>query len=155
MTDVEIARVVHVLAVVLWIGGVGFVTLSLLPFARSEANASDGVRLFEGLERRFARQARLWVLLAGASGLWITVRYELWPRFTDPEYWRMHAMVGVWTIFALMLFVAEPLFLDRWFARRAAADPVGTLRRILTLHVVLLSASLVAVGGAIWGVHGG
>jgi hypothetical protein len=154
MTDVEIARVVHVLSVVLWIGGVGFVTLSLLPFARNEAAAADGVRLFEALERRFANQARAWVLLAGASGFWITERYHLWSRFADPGYWWMHAMVVVWTIFAGMLFVAEPLVLDRWFSRRAAADPGGTLRLILVLHIVLLSASLIAVAGAVWGVHG-
>lgn len=153
MLDVEVARVVHVLAVVLWIGGVGFVTLALLPYARGAASAAEGVRAFEAMERRFARQARLWVLLAGLSGLWISHRYELWPRFLDPAAWWMHAMVAVWLLFAVMLFIAEPLFLDRWFARRAAADPRGTLRLIFALHVVLLSFSLLTVAGAVWGVH--
>jgi len=155
MPDAEIARVVHVLAVVLWIGGVGFVTLALLPFARAHGSAAEGVRLFEAMERRFAGQARVWVLLAGASGLWMTERYGLWPRFLDPDAWWMAAMVGLWALFALMLFVAEPLFLDRWFARRAAADARATLRLILILHGVLLTLSLATVAGAVRGVHGG
>ena len=35
MTDIVLARVVHVLAVVLWIGGVGMVTTVLLPAIRA------------------------------------------------------------------------------------------------------------------------
>ena len=31
----------------------------------------------------------------------------------------MHAMVAVWLLVTLMLFVAEPLFLDRWLLARA------------------------------------
>jgi uncharacterized membrane protein len=34
MDDVTIARALHVLSVVLWIGGVGFVTTVLLPTVR-------------------------------------------------------------------------------------------------------------------------
>ncbi|MBI1208310.1 MAG: hypothetical protein GC191_13625 [Azospirillum sp.] len=154
MIDAEVARAVHVLAVVLWIGGVGFVTLCLLPYARFELPPQGAVDAFEAIERRFAALARFYILAAGASGLWMTVRYDLWYRFAEPATWWMHAMVAVWAAFAFVVFVAEPLFLHRWFAARAAHDPQGTLRRIWQLHVVLLTASLVTVYGALRGIHG-
>ena len=63
--DVVIARALHVLSVAHWIGGVAFVTLIVLPLAR----AQGAPELFEAVERRFARQVRLSVPLAGAIEL--------------------------------------------------------------------------------------
>ena len=40
MNDVVIARVVHVLAVVIWIGGVAMVTTIILPIVRASAAIS-------------------------------------------------------------------------------------------------------------------
>jgi uncharacterized membrane protein len=51
MDPLILARVVHVLGVVIWIGGVAMVTLVLLPIARASV---DGVALFEMVERRFS-----------------------------------------------------------------------------------------------------
>ena len=81
MDDAAIARVLHVFGVVLWIGGVAFVTTE-------------------------------------------------------------------------MLFVAEPLFLHRWFLDRARRKPAETFALIHRLHWVLLVISLVTVLGAVAGSHG-
>jgi uncharacterized membrane protein len=54
MDDVAIARALHVLAIVWWIGGVAMVTMVLLPNARA---SQTGVALFQMAERRFAAQA--------------------------------------------------------------------------------------------------
>src|SRR5262249_53892170 len=93
--DVAIARIIHVLAIVAWIGGVAMVTIVVLPLAQR----SDDFGLFERLERRFAPQARLAVLIAGLSGFYMTWRFDLWDRFSHPAYWWMHAMVLVWLLF--------------------------------------------------------
>ncbi len=77
-----------------------------------------------------------------------------WDRFTDLHYWWMHAMVLVWALFTLILFVLEPLWLHRWFRERAQRDPAGTLAIIARLHWLLLAASLVTVAGAAAGSHG-
>lgn len=53
-----LARVVHVLAVVLWIGGVAFVTLVLLPAVKRLREPGERVEFFERMESGFARQAR-------------------------------------------------------------------------------------------------
>ena len=147
-------RALHVLGVVLWIGGVAFVTTVLLPAVRRLKSPEERVAFFEAVERRFAWQARATTLLVGATGLHLTAAWDLWARFSSPGYWWMHAMVAVWAIFTVMLFVAEPLFLHRWFLERAQRDPAGTFRRIERLHRVLLTISLVTVLGAVAGAHG-
>jgi uncharacterized membrane protein len=154
MTDIAIALALHVLAIVLWIGGVAMVTTVLLPAVRRFKTSEERVSFFERVERRFAWQARGTTLLAGASGFYMVDRLELWTAFGSAAYWWLDAMVLVWGIFTFMLFIAEPLFLDRWFHERARHAPDATFRLIYRLHWVLLSLSLITVIGAVAGSHG-
>ena len=154
--EFAIARAIHVLAVLIWIGGVAFVTMVMIPACRAMAEGQAQLELFERLEHRFAAIARWSVLLAGASGLWLTWRLDAWGRFADPAaWWWMHGMVAVWSAFALMLFVLEPFVLHRVFEARARRDPVGAMATIQRLHQVLLGVSLIVVLGAVAGSHGG
>ncbi len=154
MDQLAIARALHVLAVVLWIGGVGFVTTVLLPAVRRLKTPAERVAFFDAIERRFAWQARATTLLAGLTGFYMTTRLDLWSRFHSAAYWWMHAMVAVWLLFTIMLFVAEPLVLHRWFQKRAMSDPEGTFALIERMHRVLLAVSLITVLGAVAGSHG-
>jgi uncharacterized membrane protein len=154
MDDLAIARAVHVLAIVFWIGGVAMVTTVLLPAVRRFKASEERIAFFDAVERRFARQARLTTALAGLSGLYMLYRLDLWDRFLSGEYWWMHAMVGLWLIFTAMLFVIEPLFLHRWLSRRAASAPDATFAFIHRLHWLLLALGAVAVLGAVAGSHG-
>jgi len=154
MDDLAIARAVHVLAIVHWIGGVSMVTLVLLPGLSRAVKAAERMSLFGNIEGRFGNQARISTALAGLSGLYMVYGMDVWDRFADPSYWWMHAMVLVWAIFTFMLFVAEPFFLHRWFDARAARDPEGTFRRVQRMHVVLLTLSAITVAGAVLGAHG-
>ncbi len=154
MDDLAIARALHVLAVVLWIGGVGFVTTVLFPAIRRTRDPEQRFAAFESFERAFAWQARATTLLAGLTGFYMTGRFHLWDRFWSVQFWWMHAMVLVWLVFTVMLFVVEPLFLDRWLAARSRADPVATFRLMQRLHWFLLTLSLITVLGAVAGSHG-
>lgn len=149
-----IARVLHVFAIVLWIGGVGFVTTVLLPAVRRLTSAEERLTLFDSIERRFAWQARGTTLLAGFTGLDMVIRLDLWDRFLSASYWWMDAMVFVWLIFTLMLFVAEPLFLHRRLMARAKREPEATFRTVEKLHWLLLTLSLITILGAVAGSHG-
>jgi uncharacterized membrane protein len=155
MPDLAAARALHVLGIVLWIGGVAFVTLVLLPAAARHPDPAQGVEAFEQFERRFSFQAKLWTLLTGLPGFYIAWRLGLWPRFAQLQFWWMHAMVAVWLVFTVVLFVLEPLFLHRWFSARVRRDPAGSLQLMQRLHRVLLIASLITVAGAVAGSHGG
>jgi uncharacterized membrane protein len=152
--DVTIARALHVLAVVLWIGGVAFVTTVLLPAVRNTQASADRVVFFENVERRFSGQARFMTALAGLTGFYMLVRLDLWDRFLSVAYWWMHAMVTIWLLFALMLFVAEPLFLHRWLLARAKTRPESTFELVERLHQILLALSLITLIGAVLGSHG-
>lgn len=154
MDDANLARSLHVFGVVLWIGGVGFVTTVLLPAIVQRVDQREGFELFEALEGRFAWQARATTLLVGLTGLYMLHAWDLWSRFADPAFWPLHAMVFVWAVYALMLFVLEPWFLHRWFRARAAQRPARTMLLVQRLHQVLLAASLITVLAGVAGAHG-
>ena len=95
---------------------------------------------------------RIWVLLAGASGFWMTWRADLWSRFLDAHFWWMHAMVLVWLLFMIMLFVLEPLVLHRRMAE--SHDPERDFARMQRVHLVLNILGIITVMGAVAGSHG-
>lgn len=152
--DVELARALHVLFVAHWIGGVSFVTLVALPLARATSDARKGWALFESIENRFAKQVRWSIPLAGATGLWMTWRLDLWSRFADLSFWWMDAMALVWAAFMIVVFGVEPLA-HRILEAQAARDPAGVLRRLFRVHLVLLAAAAVTIMGAVAGARGG
>jgi uncharacterized membrane protein len=123
MIDVIVARALHVLAVVIWIGGVSMATLVVLPAVRRGDLGPDRSAAFEAIERRFSWQARTAVVVVGLTGFYMTWRLDLWDRFRTFNFWWMHAMVCLWLLFALVLFVAEPFLLHRHFHRWAMARP--------------------------------
>ena len=152
MDDFTLARVVHVLAVLFWIGGVAFVTTVVIPSVRRNHAPAERLAAFHAFEGRFAPQARVWVVLAGGSGLWMIHRADMWYRFAEPGFWWMHAMVALGAIFAAVLFVAEPLALHRRMA--SSPTPEADFERLERGHRVLLALSLVTFTGATAGAHG-
>jgi uncharacterized membrane protein len=77
MDDVTVARALHVLTVVLWIGGMGLVTTTFLPELRRMPDAAQRLAVFEAVKRRFGRQAK-------ASS---TPRMELEPFFRRASFY--------------------------------------------------------------------
>ena len=58
MYDAEFARGIHELSVVLWIGGVGFVTTVLMPVIRHTRPPQERLATFQPFGNFFAWQAR-------------------------------------------------------------------------------------------------
>ena len=154
MNELILARVIHVLGVIFWIGGVAMVTTVLLPTVRGFASTAERIDTFERIEHRFAAQARISTLVTGLSGFYMLYALDAWGRYQQLSYWWVHAMTLVWVVFTLMLFVLEPLVLHRWFRKLAERNPDGTFRLIQRMHWVLLVISLIAAAGAVAGSHG-
>ena len=154
MDDIELARALHVLFITHWIGGVAFVTLVALPLARASEDAGKGWALFEAIEKRFSAQVRWSIPLAGATGLWMAWRLDLWAQFADPTFWWLDAMVLVWALFMALVFVVEPTLRAR-LAAEAADHPEVVLRRLSRAHIILLTAAIVTILGAVAGANGG
>jgi uncharacterized membrane protein len=154
MDRLAFARVLHVLAVVVWIGGLSIVTTTLLPAIRRGELGAEWLSAFRAIERRFVWQARIAILLVGATGLYMVEEADLWDRFSSLAYWWMYAMVGVWAIFAIGLFLVEPLILDRLLSASAIRRPAATFAWLAAVHWLLLTLSLITIFGAVAGGHG-
>ena len=70
-----LARVIHVIAVILWIGGVSMVTTVLIPAIKKLKSKEDQITTFEQIEGRFAVQAKITTLLTGITGFLYVVCY--------------------------------------------------------------------------------
>lgn len=154
MNELAFARALHVLGVVVWIGGVSMATSVALPGIRRGLFGPDRLQAFQAVEGRFVWQARTAVIVVGLTGFYMIERLDLWWRFSTAHYWWMHAMVGVWAVFMLLLFVGEPFVLHRFFPRWAQRDPERAFAVLLAVHVVLLALSVVTILGAVAGSHG-
>ena len=155
LDDFMIARALHVLGVVMWIGGVSMITMILLPAVKEFSRAEDKVAFFEKIERRFAWQARITTLLTGITGFYMLYVIDGWQRYLHLNYWWIHAMTIIWVIFTVMLFVLEPLVLHKWFLQKAQQEPEKTFALIQRMHWILLTISLITVLAAVAGSHGG
>jgi uncharacterized membrane protein len=149
-----LARIIHVLGVVLWIGGVAFVTLVLLPALIKSQSPDKRLQLFESLEGKFSFQAKITTLVTMLSGIYMLDYMDAWYRYLDIQYWWLHLMTFIWLLFSLVLFVFEPLFLHAWFKQQAQINSEKTFARIYLMHKILLSLSLIAISGAVAGVRG-
>ncbi|KAA3649665.1 MAG: hypothetical protein DWP98_06610 [Bacteroidetes bacterium] len=153
MEDYTIARVIHVLAVVMWIGGVSMVTTVLIPAIKKLKSKEEQIDTFEKIEGRFAFQAKITTLLTGLSGFYMLYVIDGWHRYFELQYWWLHAMTFVWIIFTLILFVFEPYFLHKIFRTYAEKNPAKTFSFMHKAHIILLTISFITIIGSVAGSH--
>lgn len=152
MSEIATVMALHVLGVAWWIGGLAFVTAVLLPELRGDP--AHAIERFRAIERRFAPQVRAAVLLVGASGGWMLYRLGLWRLLDVPRFWWVHAMLALWTLFFLMLFVPGPSgVLKRVMGGPLERDLPARLTRMYRLHLILLVLAVITVAGAVAGSH--
>ena len=149
-----LARTLHVIGVVFWIGGVAFVTTVLIPSLKKITDTHDRLELFEQLEGKFAFQAKIAILITGVSGYYMLDVMNAWERYLHLQFWWMHLMTFIWAVFTVVLFVLEPLFLHRWFREQATKDSDNAFVGLHRMHMALLTLSVLAVLGAVAGAHG-
>lgn len=149
-----IARVIHVLAVVIWIGGVAMVTTVILPAVKNMKSKRDKIDTFETLEGRFSIQAKVTTLLTAITGFYMVYELDAWNRYMELKHWWLIAMTVVWVLFTVVLFVLEPLLLHQLYKKYAEENPEKTFAFIQRLHWVLLTISLITILGAVAGSHG-
>ena len=92
--------------------------------------------------------------MVGLTGFYMTWRLDLWDRFRAAAFWWMHAMVCLWLLFAVILFIAEPFILHRHFRRWATARPEVAFAWLHRAHWLLLALSVVTILGAVAGSQG-
>jgi hypothetical protein len=82
-------------------------------------------------------------------------RLGLWRALDNPRLWWLDAMLALWAVFFLMLFVLGPTgVLKRIMSGSLDRDLPLRLARMHRLHAVLLVLALITIGGAVAGSHG-
>lgn len=150
----RISLIVHVLSVVIWIGGVAFVTIIVFPMILRTKNSLEQVMMFQGIEHRFSRIAKILVILTGISGLYLISEKGL--------SFGVFIMIFVWTLYASLLFFLEKLLFKRLFAKpsRNRVVPTGeqlkteqVFFRLQVFHWFVLTLSFLAIAAGIWTAH--
>lgn len=154
MQYLTLARIIHILAVVLWIGGVAMVTTVIIPAVKRMKSKAEQMETFERIEGRFSMQAKITTLITAISGFYMLYALDGWHRFLELRFWWIHAMTLVWLIFSIVLYLLEPLLLHRLFKKYVLENPEKTFNIIHKAHWVLLTLSLITIIGAIAGSHG-
>jgi len=149
-----LARIIHVVAVVFWIGGVAMVTTVILPAVRRMNSKRDKIDTFEKIEGKFSLQAKITTLLTAISGFYMMYELDAWDRYHQPKYWWITAMTMIWVVFTIVLFILEPFVLHKWYQKNAEKNPEKTFHFIQRFHWVLLTLSMLTLIGAVAGSHG-
>src|SRR3546814_20356474 len=108
MDGIAVVRALHVLAAVVWIGGVAMATTVAIPAVRRGALGVDRLRAFQAIESRLLWQARAAVIVEAATGLYLTAALDLWVSFLPAVFCWMPAIMGVCMLFAFLHFALDP-----------------------------------------------
>ncbi len=144
----------HVLSIVLWIGGVAFVTIIVFPMIMRMENSLEKVLFFQGVEHRFAKIAKASVTVAGITGIWLLYLTGEWRILFTLSGIGPTLMLVVWTLYVLILLFEGRLF-KTIFSGKAQHDTSRIFFRLTVFHWVILGMSLLAVAVGVWAAHGG
>ena len=145
---------IHVLAVVIWIGGVAFVTIIIFPMIMRMEGSSEKMMLFQGIEHRFEKIAKISVAVVGLTGGWMLQLTGGWKTLFSAGGIGPTLMVSVWTFYVLVLLFEPRLF--KAISRGETQQKTSRVFfRLTVFHWVVLVLSLLVIGVGVWSDHGG
>jgi len=149
-----IALIIHVLSIVIWIGGVAFVTMIVFPMIQRTQNSLEQVMMFQGVEHRFSKVARWMIFLSGLTGAFML--YEKGFSFLKtPSSIHVWVMMIVWALYASLIFFLEKMIFKRLFTS-PSGEQLETRQiffRLQVFHWIVLILSLFAIVAGVWGGH--
>lgn len=147
-----IALILHVLSIVIWIGGVAFVTMIVFPMIQRTQSSLEQVMMFQGIEHRFSKVAKWMIIISGLTGFYMLHKkgFSLLTVSSGIYIW---LMILVWTFYASLIFFLEKRLFKRLF-KKPSGEQLETHKiffRLQVFHwfVLILSFSAIAVG--VWG----
>lgn len=144
----------HVVGVVLWIGGVAFVTMTIFPMIMRMESSLEKMLFFQGVEHRFAKIAKLCVILVGITGILLLYLTGQWRLLFTLKGISPTIMLLVWIFYVLILIFEAKLF-KAIFKGEAQQDVSRIFYRLTVFHWVILVLSLSAVFLGVLSAHGG
>ena len=83
------------------------------------------------------------------------MKLDAWNWFAQASFWWLHLMVAVWFLFAVMIYVLEPLAIHRLFHDYALRNKDRAFALATRIHAAALAVSGLAIGAGVLGAHGG
>lgn len=154
MMDIVLALIIHFIAASLWVAGVGMLVYKLLPEIRNSTPPWKRLAAFYAIETRFAWPARAVVIASGVTGFFLMFRMDMWSRAHDDGMWWMHTMIFTWCLVFSMIYVIEPVWLNKYLDSRAQTDAEGAFRLVEMVHRTLAGLSVLSILGALAGSAG-
>lgn len=142
----------HVFSVVIWIGGVAFVTMIIFPVLTRMEDSMAKITFFMGFEKRFQLLAKILVLVAGATGVGLFLYRGGFGRLTSEEIFLLGYKFFIWLFYFVLLFGAEKRLMATLVSPKMS--PEKTFKRLSFFHWVVLILSLIAIGAGIRMVRG-
>jgi uncharacterized membrane protein len=146
----ELARFLHVISVVVWVGGMFFAYLALRPAAAALLEPPQRLPLWQGTLRRFF----LWVWIAVAlilgSGMWMILMLGGFKAVGAYVHLMLALGVAMMLIFAHVFFAPYKRLTRQVEAKdwKAAGAALGQIRKMVGINLAL---GLVTIAVAILG----
>jgi len=145
------AITLHLLSVVIWVGGMFFAYMALRPVAASQLEPPQRMPLWVGTFTRFFPWVWTAVILLPVTGYWMILK--VFGGFKSAELY-IHVMQGLgWVMIAIFLHVFFAPF-QRLKVAVAAQDfaaagkALGQIRQLIGLNLILgLTTTIVASAG--------
>lgn len=151
-------HILHLLTVILWIGGLTFVTMIVLPMAIKTPDPLQKVLMFQRVEHRFAGIARVYNLITGATGFVMMFQMGWHATLFTKAGIPLTFMLLIWVFWFVMLFGLEPIIirrmLDRMMQKDSDLDIDTIFTRLNRLHYFMVAISLAASAAGAMVAHG-
>jgi uncharacterized membrane protein len=151
---IPLLTAVHVLGIVLWIGGVAFVTIIVFPMLTRMEGSIEKVIFFQGVEHRFAKIAKICVAIVGITGGWLLSITDGWNRLFTRRGIDITLMLVVW-IFYLLVLIFEGRLFRLLFKGEAQQDMSKIFMKLTAFHWLVLVLSMLTVFLGVFAANGG
>lgn len=141
---VPVITAIHVVTVLLWIGGVSFVTIIIFPMLVRMGDSLEKVLMFQSVENVFVRLARYYVVVVGITGFLLLYLTDQFSKLFTMQTLGITFMLTVWGLYSFILLFERKIF-AKLFADSKKYDPDKIMVRLSKGHWVILALSLAAV----------
>jgi uncharacterized membrane protein len=150
--SLTILLIIHVMGVIIWIGGVAFVTMVIFPLMYQTEGSLEKALLFQRVEHRFASMVRWLIAIVGITGFWLLYAKYGFGILVQKHGFGVLIMIFAWALYMVILLSERKVF-GKIFADPEKIDMNYALRIINRMHWALLAISFSAVAGGIWFGH--
>lgn len=133
----------HVLSVVIWIGGVAFVTVIIFPVLTRIEDSIAKVSFFMGFEKRFQLLAKILVIVVGLTGVILFLNRGGFKSLASEESILLGYKFIIWLFYFVLLFGGEKRLMSTLVSPETS--PEKAFKRLSLFHWGVLILSLIAI----------